>query len=166
MSDGLGVDRHIRPTEVLAPCSPHRFMLYASFFALEYREVALNLVGFLYCFGLLKHDYRDSFWVWIWIRNPHGLNVYSPQEAKCNVSDGQNSLLKICFYFKNRKYYFILYFQNTFEKYFVEVFEKYFRKVFFLIFSKYFEERFGQFQWLMTTAPETFLHLLQLDHLS
>ena len=36
------------------------------------------------------------------------------------TSDRQNSLLKIDFYFQNRKYYFILYFQNTFERYFVK----------------------------------------------
>jgi len=41
-------------------------------------------------------------------------------------SDGQNSLLKIDFYFENGKYYFILYFQNSSEKYFVKVFSKLF----------------------------------------
>lgn len=46
--------------------------------------------------------------------------------------DGQKrpNLLKIDFYFQNRKYYFILYVKNTFKKYFAEAFSKYFFKVF------------------------------------
>ena len=39
-----------------------------------------------------------------------------PFERGLSCSDGQISLLKIDFYFQNRKYYFILYFQNSFEK--------------------------------------------------
>jgi len=46
-------------------------------------------------------------------------------QTKRLIGDGQNSLVKIDFYFQYRKYYFILYFQSTFEKYFVNVFLKY-----------------------------------------
>jgi len=44
--------------------------------------------------------------------------IYNIFPAEAVSSDGQNSLLKIDFYFQNRKYYFILYIKNTFEKYF------------------------------------------------
>src|SRR6218665_1573266 len=42
----------------------------------------------------------------------------------CIISDGQNSLPENSFLFLNRRYYFIFYFQNTFEKYFVKVFSE------------------------------------------
>ena len=62
-------------------------------------------------------------------------------------SVGHNSIFKIVFYFQNRKYYFILYFQNTFENYFRKVFSKYFQKVFWIIqntFQNTFQNNFSK----------------------
>ena len=67
--------------------------------------------------------------VWPTVRVPYGsrVGVLAGQpfiNYFAIFSDGHKSILKIDFYFQNRKYYFILYFQNTFGKYFAKVFSK------------------------------------------